>query len=559
MRSPETSNEPSARQDEQRPLAEQPVLAQRGGGCLPETAVEVERLRHELQVHQIELEMQNEELRRMVEELELSRTRYLELYDLAPVGYLTIDEKGVVLEANLTAAHLLGVTRDALVTQPISRFIRHQDRNICTMLQKHDFETGPGRDWELRIQRADGSSFWAHLQSARVQGKNHTAPVYLITLTLIDRQARHEALKSQKLESLGVLAGGIAHDFNNVLTAIFGNISLARFQLHDPEAVGKRLEDAEHAIVRASDLTRQLLTFARGGEPIMKVIQVNDLLKDTIRFVLHGSNARCEFELAPGLWPVEADEGQLAQVIHNLVLNAAQAMPEGGTVTIGTEKVRSKVRGARFVRITVADTGMGIPEENMQKIFDPYFTTKPQGNGLGLATCHSIIKKHGGKIRAESSVGGGTRVIISLPASEQAYVREPDAPTAIFPGSGRVLVMDDDDDIRATARGILEGLGYQVEVAEDGVQAVESYRQAMERGTPFSVAILDLTIRGGMGGREAIEQLLKIDPDVKAIVSSGYSNNPVLANYRDYGFRAVLGKPYRLQEMSKVLKKLTES
>jgi CheY-like chemotaxis protein len=370
------------------------------------------------------------------------------------------------------------------------------------------------------------------------------------------RQAGQDMLKNQKIESLGVLAGGIAHDFNNILTIILGNVSLARLQLHDPEKVTTRLEEAENATVRAKDLAQQLLTFARGGEPVKKIIEVACLLWEAAGFALHGSNVRSEFALADDLWPVEADEGQLSQVIQNLVLNAVQAMPEGGTVTISAENATSPQEGKRFVKISVADTGAGISEHHLQRIFDPYFTTKQQGSGLGLATCYSIIRKHGGKIRATSTLGNGSTFHISLPASEQESVSEPSSRKAVSHGSGRVLVMDDEEDIRELTEAILEELGYTVESVKNGTEVVDLYRKRKEEGMPFSAVILDLTIPGGVGGKETIEQLLRIDPDIKAIVSSGYSTDPIMANYRDYGFGAVLVKPYRLQEISKVLQEL---
>ena len=449
MKSREAGVKTLATQGESRRLALERLQAKGVGAPLGATDPELTRVRHELQVHQIELEMQNEALRELVEELELSI------------------EKRKQME-----------------------------------------------------------------------------------------KAMHDLQKNRKLESLGVLAGGIAHDFNNVLTGIFGNISLARFQLHEPELAAKRLEDAEQAIVRASDLTRQLLTFARGGEPVLKMVKLNEMLQDTVRLALQGSNVDCAFDLAGDLWPVDADPGQMARVIDNLVLNAAQSMPNGGTVTVRTEKIRNRESGDRFLRFSVSDTGTGIAEENLERIFDPYFTTRSGGSGLGLATCHSIIKKHGGKIRVESEEGKGSRFIISLPASERGCLSEAEAQIGDCRGQGRVLVMDDEDDVRNIAGGILKELGYTVELAEDGAQAVELYRRRMDEGTPFAAAILDLTIRGGMGGKETIAELLKVDPAVRAIVSSGYSNDAVLANFRDYGFRSVLGKPYRLQELGSVLKKL---
>jgi nitrogen-specific signal transduction histidine kinase/CheY-like chemotaxis protein len=370
------------------------------------------------------------------------------------------------------------------------------------------------------------------------------------------RQARQDMLKNQKIESLGVLAGGIAHDFNNILTIILGNVSLARLQLNDPEKVANQLEKAEKATARAKDLAQQLLTFARGGEPVKKIIDVRSLLKEAAGFALHGSNVRGEFSISDDVWPVEVDEGQLSQVIQNLVLNAVQAMPEGGTVTISAENAIVPEEGRRFVKISVADTGAGISEHHLQRIFDPYFTTKQQGSGLGLATCYSIIRKHGGKIGATSTLGKGSTFHISLMASDKEVVFEPCQRKTVSHGSDRLLVMDDEEDIRELTQAILGKLGYTVESVKNGTEAVDLYRKRNEEGTPFSAVILDLTIPGGVGGKETIEKLLRIDPDVKAIVSSGYSTDPIMANYRDYGFSAVLVKPYRPQDLSKVLQEL---
>jgi PAS domain S-box-containing protein len=370
------------------------------------------------------------------------------------------------------------------------------------------------------------------------------------------KHAREEMHKSQKLESLGVLAGGIAHDFNNILTAILGNISLARMQLHDTKKTAKRLIEAENAASRAKDLTQQLLTFARGGEPVKKVIEAGALLKEAAGFAIHGSTVRCEFALADGLWPVEVDEGQLSQVIHNLVINAVQAMPDGGTITIGAENLSSVPEGQRCVRIFVADNGTGIPEEHLQRIFDPYFTTKQQGSGLGLATCYSIIKKHGGIITVESTLGKGSTFNLTLPVSKLGREAQPEFQTDVAYGIGRVLVMDDEEPVRKALQAMLDELGYTAECAENGAEAVDLYRKRKEEGKPFAAVILDLTIPGGVGGKEAITTLLKIDPDVKAIVSSGYSTDPVMANYLEYGFSAVLTKPYLLQDMSRVFQEL---
>jgi CheY-like chemotaxis protein len=327
-------------------------------------------------------------------------------------------------------------------------------------------------------------------------------------------------------------------------------------QLHDTEKTAKRLVAAENAASRARDLTQQLLTFARGGEPVKKVIEVDGLLREAAGFAIHGSTVRCKFALADGLWPVEVDEGQLSQVIHNLVINAVQAMPDGGTITIGAENFGSILQRQKCVRIFVADNGTGITEQHLQRIFDPYFTTKQQGSGLGLATCYSIIKKHGGIITVESTLGKGSTFYLTLPASELSREAQPEFQTDVAYGIGRVLVMDDEEPVREALQAMLDELGYTAECAENGAEAVDLYRKRKEEGTPFAAVILDLTIPGGVGGKEAITALLKIDPDVKAVVSSGYSTDPVMANYLEYGFSAVLTKPYLLQDMSRVFQEL---
>jgi len=494
----------------------------------------------------------------MEKALKDSEERFRTLCDSAPIGIFRTDSDGNNIYCNPRWEEITGMSAPEGRGKGWFEAVHPDDRAELNRDWLEVMASGRGYSHEHRYLTSQGKTIWVRGLANPIKGPDGKIFGYVGTVENITelRQARQDMMKSQKLESLGILAGGIAHDFNNILTTILGNISLARIQSHDPGISTKRLEEAENAIARAKDLTQQLLTFARGGEPVKKIIDVRGLLREAADFALHGSSVSCEFALGDDLWPVEADEGQLSQVIHNLVLNAVQAMPEGGTVTISAANVSSAQTGKRFINIAVADTGSGIPEHHLRMIFDPYFTTKQQGSGLGLATSYSIIRKHGGKIRVTSTLGKGSTFYVSLPASEHAIEARPDSRTDVPHGSGSVLVMDDEEVVRDITQAILEQLGYTAECVKDGSEAIDLYRKRKEAGTPFAVVIMDLTVPGGMGGKEAITPLLEIDPNVKAVVSSGYSTDPVMANYREYGFSAVLTKPYRLQEMSKVLQGL---
>lgn len=375
------------------------------------------------------------------------------------------------------------------------------------------------------------------------------------------RKLEEEVSKTQRLESLGLLAGGIAHDFNNILTTILGHISLAKIpdaQRHyDTELL---LEEVERAAVRAKGLTRQLLTFSKGGAPIKRAASLADIVIDSATFALRGSHSRCEFDLPDELWPAEVDAGQISQVIQNLVINADHAMANGGVVTIGARNLvldgdhPLPLPPGRYVEMSCRDTGPGIPGEFIEKIFDPYFTTKQKGSGLGLATTFSIIKKHGGHLTVDSRPGEGTAFTFYLPASEeQPVAAAPREQCLSVAEHGRVLFMDDEETIRSLVMLMLGKAGYDVTVVEEGAAAVAAYRAARDAGCPFDVVILDLTIQGGMGGCETLKRLRAIDPPVKAIVASGYSNDPVIAHYEEFGFAGMVAKPFRAGELRGVL------
>ncbi len=370
-------------------------------------------------------------------------------------------------------------------------------------------------------------------------------------------KSEKELLKIRKLESVGVLAGGIAHDFNNILTVILGNLNLAEYYLDSHEKAYSLIKNADKACLRARDLALQLLTFSRGGEPVRELTSLAKLIRESADFVLHGSNIVCKYNIPEDLWSAEVDAGQMSQVIQNLVINGCHAMPNGGVVEISCvnrsleEVAKIPFRGSgNYVEIKVTDYGAGIPDEIIDQVFDPYFTTKEEGSGLGLAIVHSIISKHGAHIGVESAIGKGTTFTILLPASIK-HIEEEMLAVQTASGSGTVMVMDDDAMILEVAQQMLEYLGYEVLIAGDGVAAISLFKERQEAGNPVDLVIMDLTIPGGMGGWEAIQELQALYPEVKAIVASGYSNDPVMAEYEKYGFVGSLHKPFELAELSR--------
>jgi signal transduction histidine kinase/ActR/RegA family two-component response regulator len=430
-----------------------------------------------------------------------------------------------------------------------------------------DVQSGdPARlSWtDLELVDASGETFY-------VSARNIPLPEQQLMISTVedvtaqkrlrDRQAELESRLqlTQKMESIGVLAGGIAHDFNNILTAILANLNLASLEASADERA-LLLDQAARACVDASHLTRQLLTFSKGGEPVLSVRHIGQLVTDTMSFALRGSHVKARVDVAEDLRAVEVDEQQLKQVIHNLVINATQAMPDGGTLTVrATNTSRqepSSEHGRPMVRIAVRDTGIGIPPENLARIFEPYFSTRPKGHGsgLGLATAYSIIHRHHGTITVESEVGRGTEFVIELPATDQPAAVATEPPPVDRHGEGRrILVMDDEPAIRRVVARVLTSFGYESVTVPDGQAAIDAYQGAQREGRPFAAVILDLTIPGGMGGRQAIERLRAIDPSVCAIVSSGYSESNETAAYAAQGFRAFLNKPFSRDDVGRVL------
>ncbi len=378
-----------------------------------------------------------------------------------------------------------------------------------------------------------------------------------------------ELLRIQKLESLGLLAGGIAHDFNNILGVIIGNLSLAQAYIGKDEKISKYLSDTEKSCFRARDLTNQLLTFSRGGAPVKKIISMPEFIKESVVFVLRGSNIGYELSIAYDLFYAEIDTGQMNQVINNIIINAVQAMPDGGIINVKAENfiidpdnTSIPLKEGNYIKISIKDHGEGISRKDLPNIFDPYFTTKQKGNGLGLAMVYSIIKRHGGYISVESEKEKGTSFSIYLPASSEKIDENPIeaeiSEEIPFKGHEKILIMDDDEMIREVVGDMLILMGYEVDFSEDGAEACSKYLESMEKKEKFDLVIMDLTIPGGMGGKEAVKEILKIDPDAKVVVSSGYSNDPVMAEFKAYGFSGVVVKPFKMSDLKSILQKLLD-
>lgn len=481
-------------------------------------------------------------------------------------GVITTDTAGRVVLMNKIAEELSGYTQDEArgeLLDTVLRLLNRESGELSANPVEEVLRTGrnavqTGHD--VLVTRGGGRRIIASSGAPICNRDSSVAGVVLVFRDVTEQETlKANLLRAEKLESLGILAGGIAHDFNNMLTGIVGNISLAKMSEGNDGALRTILDQAEKAALRATSLTQQLLTFAKGGAPVKQTSSIAELLTDLSNFALSGSNVRCSTSIPKDLWPGNIDPGQISQVIHNLVINADQAMPEGGMIFIGAENAQVTgrdslpLRAGSYIRIGIRDTGVGIPPQNLPRIFDPYFTTKKKGSGLGLATAYSIVIRHDGCITVESEPGKGTTFHVYLPASPQATAASPQQKGSPVSGCGRILVMDDEQMIRDVAGGLLGVLGYVPYFAEHGKEAIELYLSAREKGEPFDAVIMDLTIPGGMGGKEAIRHLLEIDPEVKALVSSGYSTDPVLSDYRNYGFSGVVLKPYVVTDLSKAL------
>jgi len=486
------------------------------------------------------------EKRQMLVAIQESEERYRQLFEMNPIPMWVADrETGVFLELNRAAAEhygysrqeFLALTRSAIEVPPLPAGGSGDTRR--PMLFHH--------------RKKNGDIIEVETVMHQMAFAGRQADVFLNSDITDRRRIEEEHIRTQKLEAIGTLAGGLAHDFNNILTAILGNISIARMDFQSGRDIIDRLDALEKASLRARDLAYQLLTFSKGGAPVKRTTDLRPVVRDAATFALRGARARAEFEIADDLASAEVDEGQIRQVVSSLVINADQAMPDGGRILVRAENVtlgpgsEAGLVAGPYIKITVADQGSGIPAEIRQKIFDPYFTTRKKASGLGLATSYSILRRHSGMVCLDATGDTGSTFAVFLPASLSSSGIVTERPPASATASVRILVMDDEPSVRDVARLMLESLGYEVDLAKDGAEAVTLYDQAKHEGRSYALVIMDLTVHGGMGGTEAVAKLRVSDPAVRAIVSSGYSSDPVMSEYGRYGFTGVVPKPYTLE------------
>ncbi|MGE0711708.1 MAG: response regulator [Planctomycetota bacterium] len=483
---------------------------------------------------------------------------------------IATDTDGLVRVLNPVAETLTGWSEEEARGRPLSEVFKILDgttREPAADPVARVFESGAvvGLPGDTALVARDGTERLIADSAAPIrnpEGRTLGAVLVFRDVT-VDRRLEEELARVQRLDSIALLAGGVAHDFNNLLTAILGTASVGR--LSSPEGPqGELFHDIERVCLQARGLTQQLLAFARAGEPVRKREDIRALLAETAEFVLRGSRCRLALELPDELWPAEVDASQVGQVITNLVLNADAAMPRGGVVTVRARNATigpddpSLLRPGPYLVFEVVDEGIGIAPANLEHVFEPYFTTKQQGKGLGLASAYSIVRRHEGHIAVRSRLGQGSTFTVTLPALTDAAPAPPHRPELLRAEEpSRVLVLDDDPRVRGAVERILRGLGYEPVAVADGAEAVTAYEAARQAGDPFAVVILDLTVAGGLGGLDTLQELRRLDPEVCAVVSSGYSSDPVMADYAAHGFRDALPKPYALERLAEVLRELS--
>jgi PAS domain S-box-containing protein len=483
------------------------------------------------------------------------------IIDSMPSVLIGVDSKTRINQWNLQAEKQTGISRTSALGQPLETVYPPMASSLIDLheaIQSQKLTVNLKKTRHLASEDMYENITIYPLQASGMEGA-------VIRIDDITERVRLEEtmIQNDKMSSIGVLAGGIAHDFNNLLVGILGSLNLSSALIEEDHKAYSLIKKAEKASRRAKDLTSQLLTFSKGGDPLRKSSALGSVLTESSMFVLTGSNITCEFTLPPDLLRVDVDENQISQVVQNLIINAKQAMPDGGVIEVTCSNIDRKehhlpqiLKGDKYVQVTVKDHGHGVPEEKLGKIFDPYFSTKEEGSGLGLAVCHSIIAKHEGWIAAKSEEGKGTSFSFYLPATENTGAEKVTVSAPPTKGSGKILIMDDEKIVCEVASDMLTYLGYEVVIAFSGEEAIKIYTDLLKTESPVDVIIMDLTIPDGMGGKEAIQKILAIHSEAKVIVSSGYSNDPVIANHRKYGFAAALKKPFEISEISEIVSPL---
>ena len=504
------------------------------------------------------------ELKKAEEALKESKARFKDLSE-ASFETVVFIENGIIIDVNQRFYEMFGYDDNEIIGRDALDFIAPGVRT----LSKEMIAAQNGETYETMGLKKDGTTFPIEVHPRELHLRGRNIRISVIRDLTEQKNMEEEVLKSKNLQSVGTLAGGIAHDFNNLLMAIVGNISLAKMSVSQDGKITEFLNEAERIAFMGKNLTQQLLTFSRSGDPVRKIVFIGTMLRDVTDKILGSSPIRPRYIIPMDLFPVEVDEDQMKQVIRNMVMNAKEAMPSGGTIVISCENVNITPQNKLplikedHVKISIRDEGIGIPEENMSKIFDPYFTTKGMGSqkgvGLGLAICYSIVRNHNGYILVDSVPGKGTTFQIYLPATKKDIIEVCIEEKVVRHGKGRVLVMDDEEMILKIAKELLQLMGYEVTTAQNGEETIGFYRQAMELKKPFDAVVLDLAIPGGMGGKEVMQELIAIDPHVKAIISSGYLNDPVVRDFKRYGFLGMLTKPYEANELDDKLQNIIKT
>ena len=520
----------------------------------------------ELRIHDAELEIQNEELGQSRMQAEELQTRYFRHFDLAPVGMIRLDENGIVLEANILGAKMLGIDRIRLHSTKVP-FAVHLTRDSQTIFQTHlksALGSGEMESCEICLRNKTGPETFVRMQSIASRGSEGATDLFATLTDLTDHrraeverlELEHKLAERHELENIGTLAGGIAHDLNNILQVIHSSLDIAKEATSEASLL-KHITHARQAADRATNLSRRLLTFSKGGSPIKQLVSLREILESSVEFWLSGSKLRLELSVAPDLLPVTLDPVQFAQVIENVVINAREATSHGGKLFVRATNVLpgiAEVAGLSdgpYVKIEIEDEGDGMPEYVRERIFEICFTTKAGGSGIGLATAKSIMDQHGGRIAVKSVAGQGTTVSLFLAAAARSFKPAAPPPAKVLAkGTGRILVIDDEEMILDVTPSILNELGYGCAVAKDGTDGCAAYKLAMAEGKPFAAVLLDATIPGGLGGEAALKRLLEVDPLARVILFSGYADSDLMIKAEELGFHGRLAKPFTARELA---------